>query len=229
VESVLRQTYQSFEVIIIDDKSTDNTLAIANALASEDSRVHVIENPINIGVSESRNKGMAVCVGEYIAFLDSDDIWLPDKLERQMQKIQDESFDLCCTAYSFIDGENKPIGKTYRIPEAVSLKRLLAENVIGASTVIFRRDLAREFKMRTEYFHEDYVFWLELLQSGIRAAGINEPLTMYRKTEHGRSFNKKNAARERFKIYRDFLGMGLIMSVLYLAVYGFNGIKKHYL
>jgi len=229
VQSVLSQTYQNFEIILIDDKSTDNTLGISHFLANQDSRIHVLENPVNIGVAASRNKGMSACTGEYIAFLDSDDIWLPDKINLQMQKIREENLDLCCTAYSFINSETKPIGKTYRIPEVVSLKRLLAENVIGASTVVFRRSLALKFNMRTEYLHEDYVFWLELLQSGIHAAGINKPLTQYRKTEQGRSSNKKNAAHARYKIYRDFLGMSQIMSALYLTAYAFNGVKKHYL
>ena len=229
VESVLTQTYQDFEIIIIDDRSTDNTLRVAIELASKDSRLKVISNPKNLGVVGSRNKGFAAATGEYIAFLDSDDIWLPDKLEKQIELMERNSFDLCYTAYSFIDADGGEFGKTYNVPESTSFSKMLRENVIGCSTVVVRKNLTNDVKMREEYAHEDYVMWLELLRGGARAGGINEPLVLYRKTEQGRSFNKLNAAKGRFYIYRDFLGLSLPKSIFYFAIYAVNGIIKHYL
>jgi teichuronic acid biosynthesis glycosyltransferase TuaG len=228
VESVLGQTFQDFEIIIIDDCSADDTLAVARRLAVEDSRIKVIANTENLGVVQSRNTGFAAAAGDYIAFLDSDDIWSNEKLEKQITLMERDSLDLCYTAYAFIDADGNRHGKTYHVPESASLSRMLRENVIGCSTVVLRKHLTDTVKLREGYAHEDYVMWLELLRNGVVAGGINEPLMLYRKTEQGRSFNKINAAKGRFYIYHDFLGFSMLKSALLFAFYAFNGIMKHY-
>ena len=228
VESVLNQTYLDYEIIIIDDCSTDNTLSCANDLAARDIRIHVVSNPENIGVVQSRNKGFNIAKGDYIAFLDSDDIWMPDKLEKQIDLMNSLSLDLCYTAYALINANGNIIGKTSYVPESTSLSQMLRKNVIGCSSVVLRKHITDTVKMREGYAHEDYVMWLELLQSGVRAGGINEPLMLYRKTDQGRSFNKMKAAKGRFYIYRDFLGLSLPKSVLSFTIYAVNGIIKHY-
>jgi len=228
VESVLAQTYQDFEVIIIDDKSTDDTLACARNLAERDKRIRVIANPENLGVVQSRNKGFSAATGDLIAFLDSDDLWLPEKLEKQIDLMELKSLDLCYTAYSIIDADGKIHGKTYHVPETTSFKKMLKENVIGNSSVMLRKSLTDNVKIREGYAHEDYVMWLELLRNGAKAGGINEPLMLYRKTDKGRSFNKMSAAKGRFHIYRDFLGFDPVKSLLYFSVYAINGAKKHW-
>jgi len=229
VNSALQQTHRDIEIIIIDDKSSDNTLSIASSLADHDRRVKILSNPQNLGVANARNAGIAAATGDYIAFLDADDIWVPDKLAKQLNKLESEKLDLCYTAYGFIDAEGNPFGKLYRVPEKISFAELLKENVIGCSTVLFRRKLSEHTKMRAEYSHEDYVFWLELLRGGAGAGGIDEPLMLYRKTAGGRSFNKFNSAKNRFKIYRDFLGMRIPASVICLVSYAVHGVKKHWL
>jgi teichuronic acid biosynthesis glycosyltransferase TuaG len=228
VESVLNQTYQDFEIIIIDDKSDDNTLLCAKTFSERDNRVKVISNPENLGVVQSRNKGFASATGEFIAFLDSDDLWMPEKLEKQIKQMEQKQLGLCYTAYSIINADGEQIGKTYHVPRAVTLNDLLKENVIGCSSVVIRHSSTERIKMREGYAHEDYVMWLELLNTGIIAGGIDEPLMLYRKTEQGRSFNKVNAAKGRFHIYRDFLGMSQPKSIYYFIIYAFNGLKKHF-
>jgi len=226
--SVLNQTYQDFEIIIIDDKSTDDTLACALGLAKQDSRIKVLANPQNLGVVKTRNNGFAAATGEYVAFLDSDDIWQSDKLEKQLDLMNRMSLDLCYTAYSFIDAAGNKFGKTYHVPENTSFSKMLRENVIGCSTVVLRKSLTDNVKMRDGYAHEDYVMWLELLRDGAVAGGINEPLVLYRKTEQGRSFNKLNAAKGRFHIYHEFLGLNPLKSLFFFTIYAINGIIKHY-
>lgn len=229
VDSALGQTWQDLEVIIIDDNSSDNTWDIAGGYAEMDSRVVRIKNPKNLGVARSRNKGMAAAKGEFIAFLDSDDVWEEDKLERQIRQMQAKNLELCYTAYSFIDENGKPLGKVYNVPQNLTFDALIKENFIGCSTAVFSRRLAGKFSMRSEYMHEDYVFWLEILGSNVRAGGINHPLVLYRKTVQGRSSNKVRAAGNRFEVYRKFLGMGSLKSIVYFALYALRGIRKHYL
>jgi teichuronic acid biosynthesis glycosyltransferase TuaG len=189
----------------------------------------VIANPENLGVELSRNKGFDATRGDYIAFLDSDDIWLPDKLEKQFNLINRLSLDLCYTAYSFIDFDGNAVGKPYKVPESTSFENMLKKNVIGCSTVVIRKKLTDTVKMREGYAHEDYVMWLELLRNGAKAGGINEPLMLYRKTDQSRSFNKRKAAKGRFFIYRDFLGLSLPKAIYVFTIYAINGIIKHYL
>ena len=228
VTSVLRQSYQNFEIFIIDDKSTDNTLSCARAFAEQDYRVRVIANHKNLGVAQSRNIGIEAADGDYIAFLDSDDIWMPDKLERQIAEMEINCLDLCYTAYGFMDAEGNISKKIYHVPQTTSLSEMLKENVIGCSTAVFRKHLSKQAKMREEYAHEDYVFWLELMQNGVCAGGINSPLAHYRKTNRGRSYNKLNTAKGRMHVYRDFLDLSLTKSALSFAAYAVNGAKKHF-
>ena len=227
VKSALNQSYKDFEIIIIEDKSSDGTLACARELANQDTRIKVLANNENIGVVQSRNMGFDAARGEFIAFLDSDDVWLNDKLEKQITFMESNAIDLCYTAYSIIDDEGN-ICKTYNVPVKTTLDKMLKENVIGCSSVVIRKSLTESIKMRDEYAHEDYVMWLELLIGGAVAGGINEPLMLYRKTDKGRSYNKINAAKDRFKIYSDFLGFSLPKSILCFLKYAFNGIIKHY-
>lgn len=226
--SALAQTYEELEILVIDDCSTDDTIAIASKIANLDTRIKTIRNDHNLGVAATRNRGIKESAGEYIAFLDGDDAWQPDKLERQLSWLEETQADLCYTAYSFMDEDGLPIRHSYPVPEETSFEVLLRENVIGLSTVLIRRSAIGGVRMRGEFAHEDYVFWLELLGCGIKAVGINEPLTRYRISASSRSGNKRKAAKNRWLIYRKFLKMGRLRSGITFLQYGIRGIKKHY-
>ena len=226
VQSALSQTFPDFELLMLDDCSTDGTAELMSRIAEKDSRIRVLLNEKNLGVAQTRNKGLAAAQGEYIAFLDADDLWMPDKLERQINAMREKELDLCYTAYSFIDGNGSPIRKPYRVPETLSMERLLGENVIGLSSAVIRVDAVGSVRMRGEYSHEDYVFWLELLQKGCRAGGVDIPLMQYRVSESNRSGDKKKAALGRWVIYRKFLGLGLPQSLWWFVQYGIKGLRK---
>lgn len=228
VQSVLCQSEEDFEVIIIDDCSLDNTWKKIQELADQDTRIRIYQNQKNLGVANTRNRGLDLAKGTYVAFLDGDDRWRPDKLEKQRRRMEKTACDVCYTSYSFIDSDGRQIRRPYLVPESFSREEFLKENYIGCSTAVIRAESLGKIRMRSEYTHEDYVFWLELLKNGAHFYGITEPLTEYRILKDSRSSNKYKAACGRWKIYRNFLGFGLMKSFWYQVHYILRGLRKHF-
>lgn len=227
VRSALRQTLEDLEIIIIDDSSTDDTYEILLRLAAGDNRVRILQNEKNLGVADTRNRAFDEARGQYIAFLDGDDIWLPNKLEMQLALMEEVNCDFCCTSYSFINENGQAIGKPYLVSRAISLEKLIGENMIGCSTVLCKAEILKQYRMRSEYAHEDYALWLELLRDGYLADGINEPLMKYRVLKGSRSKNKIRSAVNRWKIYSNLLNMGFLKSCKAFLHYVISGIMKH--
>jgi teichuronic acid biosynthesis glycosyltransferase TuaG len=225
ISSAMAQSWQDLEILMLDDGSTDASRRIVQKLAELDNRIQLFPSEKNLGVEATRNRGLDLARGEWIAFLDADDAWLPDKLEKQMACLCQSRCDLCYTGYSFIDRASRTIRQPYEVPEAITWRQFLAENVIGCSTALFRKP--DTIRLRSGYGHEDYVFWLELLRAGYKAVGINEPLMRYRITQASRSWDKKRAARNRWRIYRQFLGLDIFHSAGYFAAYAIRGLHKH--
>ncbi|MBQ8617805.1 MAG: glycosyltransferase family 2 protein [Clostridia bacterium] len=228
IKSVLIQSYENFELIIIDDCSKDNSLQIAQENACKDCRIKVLANTENKGVSLSRNRGIRESSGDYIAFLDSDDIWVNDKLERQLALLAETGARFVCGSYDFIDESGAAVLKPHLAPPQLSLNTILKENIILTSTVCIEASLLKGHQFRTDYYHEDYVLWLELLSTPLIAYGDREILTHYRLAKGSRSYNKIHAAVERWRIYRQFLKMNVLRSLFYFAQYALNGVRKYY-
>lgn len=226
IESVLRQTYINWELIIIDDASTDSSLNIIEQYLNRDGRIRLESCAINSGVAVSRNKGIALSRGEYIAFIDSDDIWLPEKLELQLQYIENEQAAVCFTSYCMIDEQGR-IFKHRIINKAVTFDSLLRENIIIFSTVLLRHGVLQGTLFDTESFHEDFVFSLELLQKGAVYKGLPLELVQYRVQKNGKSFNKFVAAKHRWLIYRNKLHFSIGKTISYFVIYAINGIRKY--
>ncbi|MBQ9857724.1 MAG: glycosyltransferase family 2 protein [Oscillospiraceae bacterium] len=226
VESVLRQTYKNWEMLILDDGSTDDTFACAKRFTTVDSRIHAVKNKQNIGVAATRNQGIELADGDYIAFLDSDDVWREDKLERQITLLHASGADIAYSSYSFIDANNTPIGKPYLVPEFTDFKKMLSENVIGLSTAMVKRDILRQRRFNSSFYHEDYVLWMTLLRDAAKAVGDKESLVQYRVMEGTRSANKLNAAKHRWRAYRSALGISFWKSFFAFCGYALGGVKK---
>lgn len=227
VRSVMAQTYPNWELLVIDDGSDDDTCAIVEGLAAADRRIRLLRTPENLGAAGSRNRGLDCAAGEYIAFLDSDDLWLPDKLQVQLERMESTGAGLCCCSYSIMDSAGNPAKKDYIVPETVTFEGLLRENVIGCSTVVLRRGALGERRFRPDYFHEDYALWLQMLNEGIRAVGCARVLARWRYIPTSRSFDKRNAACSRWRIYRRYLGLPLLRSLGLFTAYALAGIKKY--
>lgn len=228
VQSVLKQTLESLELLVIDDGSGDDTFTIVERLAADDARVIALKNPQNMGVARTRNRGLDMARGEYIAFLDGDDRWHPEKLEEQIARMQAENAALSYTSYAIVDAAGNPSKAAYTVPARVDFNSLLKENVIGCSTVMLTRAVAAEHRFATDFYHEDYCLWLDILREGHVAAGCTAVLTDWRLIQNSRSFNKKNSARNRWRIYRGYLKLSVIHSAYAFVCYAVNGVRKYY-
>lgn len=225
IDSVLAQTYFNWELLILDDQSPDGAWEIAQRYARKDARIRCIQNEHNLGVAQTRNRGIDLSRGEWIAFLDSDDVWHADKLERQLAAAARTDADLIYSAYAMFHDHDRRRAE-YLVPAKTSYKDMLRENVIGCSTVLMRRSALGEHRFRSDFYHEDYSLWLELLRSGLSAAGCPEVLVEWRISENARSFNKLNAAKNRWRVYRQAEKLPIWKCALYFIIYAARGFRK---
>ena len=234
--SVCAQTYADFEVLVMNDCSQDRTAEIVEKYAQKDSRIHLINLPGNKGVSHARNQGVRMASGEWIAFLDSDDKWTKDKLEKQLKRQESVNLknkgttdpDFLFTGSSFIDEDGKPLASVLHVPEHVDFSELLKQNIISCSSVLIRRSLMQKYLMPcSDRFHEDFATWLTILKNEkIEAYGLDEPLLVYRVTRSSRSGNKCKAACMTFRAYR-YIGLSLTKSLRSWLVYSFRSLRKY--
>jgi teichuronic acid biosynthesis glycosyltransferase TuaG len=226
LRSVLNQSYNKLEIIIINDASEDRTMQIAGNFLQGNENIKIITLQQNRGVAFARNTGLQNASGNYIAFLDSDDLWMPEKLAMQIRAMEEYNCDLCYTAYDMID-ESGGFIKRRPVRDKVGFTDLLKENNIIFSGVLCKAEAIKNTKFNLDCFHEDYLFLLQLLQNGKKFYGLNEILIQYRVHGSGKSFDKKNAAQQRWNIYRNFLKMGFWESLYYFAFYTINGVLKY--
>ncbi len=228
IRSVLNQTYQNFELIIVDDCSNDRTLSIARALSGKDYRVRILMNKENLGVSQSRNNGVEDAKSDWIAFLDSDDMWLPEKLEKQVSAIFAEaSGPICFTGSSFINDENQKYGYILTVPPYITYYDLLKQNLISCSSVLVKKESLLKHPMYNDpMIHEDYATWLKILKEEPYAIGINEPLLIYRLSKYGKSGNKLRAVQMQWRTYRH-IGIRRNKAISFLTIYMLRNLRKY--
>lgn len=228
VQSALRQTYHNIELIMIDDCSQDDSLEIAKHYQNQDSRIRIIAGRENQGVARVRNIGILEAEGDYIAFLDSDDMWDNEKLERQVRLLEKEKAQLAYCSYDFVNEDGENVRKPFIVPKETNYKRMLTSSVISCSTALIDSQLLKKHCFNPEYYHEDYVLWMELLALPVKAVGDQMVLMHYRQVAGSRSNNKWNAAYQRWKVYRDALGLGMIASTKAFLAYAWHGVVKYY-
>ena len=229
LESVLNQTYKDLEIILINDAAKDGTHAICDSFAKKDQRIRYYINSNNLGTLETRVRAINLAKGEWIAFVDSDDLWSPDKLEKQFALQKATGCDLVYTASSFINETGEPFKWIMHVPEEVSYKRLLRQNIISNSSVLLRKsDFLKysPYSEREKDMHEDFACWLCMLRAGLKARGINEPLITYRIHKKSISSNKVNASKLNMNTYK-YIGLDLFERYFYQCCYAVNGILKY--
>ena len=226
IDSALMQNVD-LEVLVLNDCSPEDLDDIMKAY-DQDSRVRYLKNDRNLGASGSRNRGVMLAEGEYVAFLDSDDRWMPGKLERQMKLLEQTGCVLCCTAREMINMDGKSTGRIIPVLERIVYKDMLRQNYISCSSVVLPTAIAREFPMEHEDSHEDYIMWLRILKKYGTACGINEPLLQYRINTSGKSGSKLKSAKMAWRVYR-YMEFGFLKSVACFVSYTLTGIKKHWL
>ena len=227
IRSVMAQTYGAWRLLVLDDGSSDDTVGIVRRLAGEDPRITLICNEENYGAARTRNRGLELCNEGYVAFLDSDDRWHPDKLTTQVRLAEQTGADIVYTSYAIMDTNGKPCRQPYVVPEHTDFHHMLRENVIGCSAVLLSPSAARKYRFHVGFYHEDYCLWLDMLRDGCLAVGCSRVLTEWRLSNGSRSYNKSNGVRQRWRIYREHLHLPLWKSVIAFIGYAFNGIKKY--
>lgn len=227
VLSVLNQTYNNIELIIIDDNSNDDTVKIIREMNSN--LIRLLINDKNYGAGFSRNRGLRVARGSYIAFLDSDDIWKKNKIIKQLQIMKDSNVPFSYTAISMIDENGNIIKKKRSIPIECNYYLLLRNTVIATSSVLIDRNYYGDFDMPLRRGGQDYATWLKLLKDGSKAIGINEALTLYRVTNNSLSSNKLNSIRQVWEIQTKDEQINKISAMVNILFFVVNAFKKHYL
>ena len=226
ISSVLNQTYPNFELLVVNDCSKDRTAEIVGRLAERDSRVRLISNPKNSGVSYTRRHGLEEAKGAWIAILDSDDAWAPEKLEKQIALQKKAKADLLFTGSAFMDTDSQPIDWYLRAPVEVTYRQLLKQNVLSNSSALVRKELYAKHYAVGDGMHEDFAIWLGILKEGRKAYGVDEPLLIYRIARSSKSGNKIKAAKMNWNTYR-YVGLNLLSAFYYECWYMVKGLLKY--
>lgn len=179
-----------------------------------------------MGVAASRNRGVAAATCRYVALIDSDDQWQPDKLAKQLKLMEQTGAVLCSTARELVNEDGSRTGKVIGVPEKVTYKMLLRGNVINCSSVVMDRQVALRYPMGNDDIHEDYICWLQILKEYGSSVAINEPLLLYRQMRNSKSGSKLSSAKKTFAVYRK-VGYGVIRSCFYFMCYAVNGVVKY--
>jgi len=224
IESVLAQTYLNWELIVIDDSSPDNANEIVEGYIKNDDRIKLIKLQKNGGAANARNEGIKNAKGKYIAFLDSDDIWLPQKLEKQIQIMHANNLVLTYSSYYTIDEDGNKINMR-SCPVSITLRDMYKSNHIGNLTGIYDSEQLGKYFFHN-IGHEDYVMWLSIMEKIKQTKGINQPLAEYRILTNSLSANKIKALVWQWKIYREVLHFNVVKSLFYFLHYVYFAIKK---
>lgn len=236
IDSVLSQTYTDWEMIIVDDCSPDNGAGanVVENYAKLDERIHLIKATVNRGSSGARNQAMEIAKGEYFAFLDSDDIWHPNYLQTMINKIetnQDESVAIYFSSYRRMDSKcEKELLKPYVFAGKRTFKQLLRHCPIFPSAAIVDTSKLKDkvfFNEQLKALRDDYVYWLDIMKTGLCAIGYEDVLVDYRMREDSMTASKTKMIRPQWNIYRKVLRMNVFLSFWYLLCWGLNGIYKY--
>ncbi|SHF71270.1 hypothetical protein SAMN05444483_102138 [Salegentibacter echinorum] len=224
VTSVISQSYSNWELFIIEDASNDKTFQIIETLSTEDARIKILRNNENCGAGVSRNKGIKAARGDYIAFLDADDLWKPKKLEIQLKIMQEQSAAVCFSSYVQIDEQGTSRHELIEALPVLTYKKLLKSNYLGNLTGIYNVEKIGKIYAPNIRKRQDWALWLEALKKDGAAIGVQQPLAEYRVRKGSISRNKFKMLRYNFNIYRQVLKFSFLKSSWWLLIF----LKEHF-
>ena len=224
--SVIAQTYKNWELIVIDDGSTDNSTDIVKGYQKNNKNIHLLYNDKHTGFpSAPRNCGIKYANGQFIAFLDSDDCWLPDKLEKQLKLFSNNKVAIVFSNYEKIDENGRRNKRIVKAPDNICYKQLLYSNYIGNLTGIYDRKKVGTILL-PEVHHEDYALWLNILRKGFVAKNTNTVEALYRVRKKSVSSSKLHIMAWQWNIYRRQEHLSVVKSAFYYILYAINGWLK---
>ncbi len=219
IDMVCNQTYKDWELILVDDASRDGSADIIEEyIKGQGKRIRLIRKETNAGAAAARNSGIDASSGRYIAFLDADDVWAVDKLEKQIEFMEKTGAAFSFHSYEFGDERAKPTGKIVHVPETLNFRQALSRTVIFTTTVMFDTE-----KIDMEIIHmpmvpsEDTATWWRILKSGIVAYGLDENLAIYRRPPKSLSSNKLIALERIWFLYRNIANLSVLESLFYFG------------
>ena len=226
VASVFSQTYKNWEMIIVDDCSKDNSKEIISEHSTKDKRIKPIFLEKNVGAAEARNAAIRQSKGKYVAFLDSDDLWNPKKLEKQLSFMNENEITFSYTTYQFMSENGEDLSNIISAPEKMTYDSYLKNTIIGCLTVIIDREKSGEFEMPNIRSSHDMALWLLIMKRGFSAYGLDENLARYRIVSTSNTASKWHAAKDVWKVYRQVEKLSFIYSTWCFVWYAFNALKK---
>ncbi|MGF1993730.1 glycosyltransferase family 2 protein [Enterococcus casseliflavus] len=212
INSVLNQSYENWELILIDDNSKDDTKRIISKYEKMDKRIVTLYQSVNSGAAQSRNIGVNRASGRYIAFLDSDDLWFPKKLEEQIAFMIQEKLSFSCTYYNKIDEKSIDLDRIIKYPEIADYKMLL-KYCPGNSTVIYDSHKLGKFEVPNIRKRNDYLMWIEVIKKAKKLGCLNKVLGSHRVVVNSLSYDKKSLIKYHWEIYRVYENLSFFSSM----------------
>ena len=226
IQSVLNQTYQNWELLFVDDCSTDNSLEIVRSFG--DDRIKILQNETNSGAAVSRNYALRLAQGKWIAFLDSDDLWIPEKLEKQISYMNDNDICFSYTDYEVIDEDDQLISTFIPRLDVCTYKDILKHNHIGCLTAVYNAEKLGKFFMPVDAIkREDLACWLSILKTGVQAHCLHERLAKYKVHSNSVSSNKFKMMKYQWLTYRKVEKLNFFKSTYYLFCWAITGVFKY--
>lgn len=225
IQSILAQDYENWELLLVENGSTDES--VAKIQAFEDARIRLIVMDGNAGAANARNEGMRQTTGTYVSYIDADDLWVPDKLSKQLRFMQDKSAAFSFTGYEFADENAVGTGKIVRVPETLTYKQALSNTTIFTSTVMFdTRLIAKDKLYMPNVKSEDSALWFQILREGVIAYGLDENLVTYRRPGNSLSSNKLEAVRRIWNLYRKQERLNVFYSMYLFVGWAFRAVRR---
>ncbi|HKM05053.1 MAG TPA: glycosyltransferase family 2 protein [Lachnospiraceae bacterium] len=227
IESVLGQTYTEWELLLVNDCSTDESAAIIENYVRKDPRIKLINLDVNQGAARARNLGLSKAQGRYVAFLDADDLWKKDKLRLELKFMDLTKAAFAFTGYEFADHTGKGTGKVVKVPFRIDYKHALKNTTIFTSTVLFDTSLIdKELIKMPEVKSEDTATWWNILRHGYIAYGLDENLSLYRRSENTLSSNKIEAIKRIWYLYREVEKLSFVKSIYNFLFYAIRAVLR---
>lgn len=228
--SVLNQTFKDWEWIIVDDLSKDGTREYLKTLQNKDTRIKCYFLDQNIGSGPARNKAIELASGTYLAFLDSDDIWIDTKLEIQVDFMEKNNYAFSHTSHGFIDEHEEKVRKTFHVSNIpVTYSMLLKKNEIGCLTAMFNQKIIGKMYMPDLRRKQDYALWLSILRKGYQSYPLDIETAFYRLHANSATSSKLNLIGKHWLFLKEYEKMNWVNSTFYTICWGLNGILKHYI